>query len=66
MIQFLSRRMRALLLGLALVLPLTLSTAGLAADQNPGIGSGPTTAQMTTSRMVYGMRRCRSRSSTNT
>ena len=55
MIQFLSRRMRALLTGLALVLPLTLSTAGLAADQNPGIGSGPTTAQMTTSRMVYGL-----------
>ncbi len=55
MIQRFSRPLRSLLLGLALVLPLALTTAGAADGQAAALDAGPTATQTTTSRMVYGL-----------
>ncbi|MCC7095943.1 MAG: carboxy terminal-processing peptidase [Thermomonas sp.] len=55
MIHFDSRSLRSLMLGLALALPLALTTAGSASGQESDVGNGPSAAQETTSRMVYGL-----------
>ena len=55
MIQRFPRSLRTLLLGLALALPLALTTAGATDGPAPATATGPTPAQMVTSRMLNGL-----------